>query len=270
MKKVLYYHLYLSDDYGTWTSMFLEQMKQIEDSGLLKELKTIKVIAITQNDSRIRVLSSLCTTQFDSTQAPEIELMLVKNPYANDQEMLDNIESDATVTENFTYRQIYEACKNEDFQVCYIHSKGITAADNFLKGRVIDAQRFKNYYYWRQFLSWGVIKNWKKCITALETGFDVAGVNFFAKPAPHFSGNFWWANSSYIRTLPDPATKDWWHELQNNSNDAWLKTTTDRFRDEQWLCSNKDVKVYKVIDIDQEDNPASKFLPQSHYEEIIT
>ena len=265
MKKVLYYHIYLSDDYGVWTSMFLEQMKQIEDCGLLRQLDQIKIVCVTQDDKRVQAFTQLCTTQFDADKAPNIELMLVKNPYPNDQVMLDNIESDDTITENFTYRKIYADCQVEEMYVCYIHSKGITATENFLKGRIIDAQRFKNYYYWRQFLSWGVIKNWKKCINALNIGYYVAGVNYFTKPAPHFSGNFWWANSYYIKSLPDPATKDWWRELQNKTTDAWLKTTSDRFRDEQWLCSKEGVKVYKVIDIDQEDNPASKFLPQSKY-----
>lgn len=266
MKKVLYYHIYLSDDYGTWTSMFLEQMKQIEDSGLLAELNTIRVVCITQNDKRMDVFRQLCTTKFDTEKAVNIELSLVKNPYPNDQVMLDNIESDYTITENFTYRMIYEACQTEKMYVCYIHSKGITAADNFLKNRIIDAQRFKDYYYWRQFLSWGVIKNWRKCIDALNVGYDVAGVNYFTKPAKHFSGNFWWANSEYIKTLPDPSTKEWWEELRRKTNDAWMKTCSDRFRDEQWLCSKDNVKVYKVVDIDEEDNPARKFLPQSKYE----
>ena len=139
MKKVLYYHIYLSDDYGTWTSMFLEQMKQIEDSGLLAELNTIRVVCITQNDKRMDVFRQLCTTKFDTEKAVNIELSLVKNPYPNDQVMLDNIESDYTITENFTYRMIYEACQTEKMYVCYIHSKGITAADNFLKNRIIDA-----------------------------------------------------------------------------------------------------------------------------------
>ena len=115
-------------------------------------------------------------------------------------------------------------------------------------------------------MSWGVIKNWRKCIDALNVGYDVAGVNYFTKPAKHFSGNFWWANSEYIKTLPDPSTKEWWEELRRKTNDAWMKTCSDRFRDEQWLCSKDNVKVYKVVDIDEEDNPARKFLPQSKYE----
>lgn len=265
--KILYYHIYLSDDYGVWTSMFLEQMKAIEDSGLMKNLDVIKVICITQDDARVKAFTQLLSTEIDANKSPKIELTLVKNPWPDDKTMLDNIESDTTVTENFTYRMMYSDCQKEDMYVCYIHSKGITATENFMKNRIVDAQRFKNYYYWRQFLSWGVIKNWKKCIAALDAGYDVAGVNFFTKPAPHFSGSFFWANSKYVRTLPDPATKDWWHKLQNETTDVWLKTASDRFRDEQWLCQNKGVKVYKVIDIDEENNPARKFLPQSRYEE---
>ena len=35
-----------------------------------------------------------------------------------------------------------------------------------------------------------------------EVCYDVCGVDWRTDPVPHFSGNFWWANSDYLKTLP--------------------------------------------------------------------
>lgn len=267
IKKILYYHMYLTDEPSTWTNIFLEQMKAMEDSGLLSELDMIKIVAITQDDERIRELESLCSTEMAADKGVNFDIHFVKNPWANDIAMMENLESPHTITENYTFRRIYEDCQNaeEEFYVMYIHTKGITSCMRLMSKNCILAQSFKNYYYWRQFLNWGVIKRWRSCVDALDY-HDVAGVNFFSSPSPHFSGNFWWAKSSYIKTLPNPATKDWWYALKEKTSNIWLKGASDRFRDEQWVCSNPDVKVYKVIDMDEGNNPAGKYLPTTMYD----
>jgi hypothetical protein len=57
---------------------------------------------------------------------------------------------------------------------------------------------------------------------------DVAGGLYVENPK-HFSGNFWWANSDYIKTLPtlDP------------------KNIKEYNRGEFWICSNTE-KIYPV------------------------
>ena len=256
MKNVLYYHVYLADDTGSWTSMVLEQFKVIEDAGLFDALDKIRVTCITQDDSRTKNFLSLC-----ATYPVTFEIEVIKNTYSSDHDMMQGLNSERTITENFTYRKIYNDCQNEDVRVCYIHTKGITAP---LKLNSSNIQQFKNYYYWRQYLNWGVLENWKACLSAL-IDHDVAGVNFYEHPSRHFSGNFWWANSSYIRKLPDPATLDWWKDLQSKTTDQWLKHASDRFRDEQWLCYPENVKVYQVHELKQSENPAASFFPRRRY-----
>lgn len=258
MKLVAYYHVYLTDDYGTWSSIVMEQLKLMQDAGLLDELHELRINCITQNDGReskfIDLLNSLGL--FNKTK-----LMLVLNPYANDDEMLANINSDKTITENLTMRRMWHDSQTEDMHLLYIHTKGITSVINAL--RKGDTYRYSVYYYWRQFLNWGVIEKWKTCINNLHFN-DIAGVNYKTEPSRHFSGGFWWANSSYIRKLPDPSTLDWWNELKAKTENHWLKHASDRFRDEQWPCIDDKVRVYNVHtpkDID----PAGDILPRSVY-----
>lgn len=256
MKNILYYHVYLTDEPSTWSSVFLEQMKCMEDAGMFSVLDEIRMTCITQLDARNEYLHQLC-----NTYPVKFNIEFVQNSYSDDKDMLSGLSTERTITENYTYRKIYNDCQKEEMIVCYIHTKGITSSMKFSKDYM---SIHKNYYYWRQYLNWGVLEKWKTCISALQE-HDVAGVNFYMNPSPHFSGNFWWANSSYITKLPDPATVDWWRELQKNTNNMWLKYAPDRFRDEQWLCSLNDVKIYNVFNLLEVENPAASFLPKRRY-----
>lgn len=264
MKNVLYYHLYLTDDYGAWSSIFMEHMKLLEDHKVLDALDRINFTVITQNNQRKMNAFVDLQGQYDIGKMKEVEF--VANPYSNDREMLNALESHTTVTENYTMRKIWTHSQTEDMKILYLHSKGVTATLRHLELTEWGATTFKTYYYWRQFLNWGVIENWRKCYEALRLN-DIAGANYYDDPSKHFSGNYWWANSNYIKRLPDPSTTDWWIDIKNKSSDPWLRSAGDRFRDEQWPCSLNDVKIYNVYSPEQKDNPAGKPFPRILYED---
>jgi hypothetical protein len=46
-----------------------------------------------------------------------------------------------------------------------------------------------------------VVERWQECIAALDH-HDVCGLNWQLDPAPHFSGNLWWARPRYLSSLP--------------------------------------------------------------------
>lgn len=107
----------------------------------------------------------------------------------------------------------------------------------------------------------------------LET-HDVAGINYYTKPTPHFSGGMWWANTNHMTNLPNPIHNDWWKHIQSDTDDPWLKTCSDRFKDEMWLCmpgaykaanTRHPTKVFNVFDLPQRSNPAATILPSSYY-----
>lgn len=272
MKLVAYYHVYLSDDLGTWSHMVLETMKAMEDSNLLSSLDELRVTAVTKRDGRERLFHDLLVHTNWSTPSPlNMKIEFVESPYENDREMLANIESDKTVTENHTFQKMWnDARSGEEAYYLYLHTKGITSTDNLLRRG--NAEKFKMYYYWRQYLTYGTVENWRKCVEALQT-HDVAGVNFYENPAPHFSGSFWWATTDYLKRLANPSTKNWWYNLKNKTKDQWLKTCSDRFRDEMWLCNSYDFgtyfepRVYNVHYLPQKHNPAAIVLPRRYYAE---
>ena len=223
----------------------MEQFKLLEDVGLLRDFDNVKITCIAKDMEPVKVFYNLLGT---------FERPIELSVHINEPE-----------AENVMTRKIWDDSQDEDFQILYLHSKGITSVDNHLING--NAQTFKNYYYWRHFLNWGVIEKWKDCVAALDI-YDLAGVNYFDEPAPHFSGNFWWANSSYVRHLPDPSTKDWWKYIQNTTTDSWLKTAPDRFRDEMWVCSDKNRKVFSVKNLHKVTNLSAELIKRNEYAKV--
>jgi hypothetical protein len=93
----------------------------------------------------------------------------------------------------------------------------------------------------------------------------MVGVNYLNTPEPHYSGNFWWANSSHIRKLPDPSTTDWWHKLKQETKDNWLRTAPDRFRDEMWPCNVNGAKIMTLKKLDEGTNLSVKLIKRNQY-----
>lgn len=75
--------------------------------------------------------------------------------------------------------------------VWYMHAKGISS-QHCHNPHVTD---------WRRFMEHFVVERWRDCVDAL-IDHDASGVNWHLEPAPHFSGNFWWATPRYVATLP--------------------------------------------------------------------
>ena len=72
----------------------------------------------------------------------------------------------------------------------YLHHKGVThetpAVDDWL-----DYMLYFNVY------------NWRESVKQLTNGYDTCGVNWWGQyHYPHYSGNFWWATSDYLKRLP--------------------------------------------------------------------
>ena len=83
---------------------------------------------------------------------------------------------------------IYLDSLKEDFNVLYIHSKGVKHYGTNIEKCVKDWVDMMIYYN---------IINYKICLNFLND-YDAVGVNLKLINCPcHYSGNFWWSKSSY-------------------------------------------------------------------------
>lgn len=91
--------------------------------------------------------------------------------------------------------------KQEDFLIWYIHTKGVTSKESIISSS------------WRKKMQYFIIERHMDCIKAVEQpNCDACGIEirnsfdkklFDGKLRRHFSGNFWWSKSSYVKNLPD-------------------------------------------------------------------
>jgi GT2 family glycosyltransferase/tetratricopeptide (TPR) repeat protein len=90
-----------------------------------------------------------------------------------------------------TLGRLHRLCGEGPAHVYYCHTKG--------------AWRDRpSVHAWRRYMQHFVIDRHADCIAALAE-HDLCGVDWRTDPWPHFSGNFWWARSAYVRRLAPPA-----------------------------------------------------------------
>ena len=114
---------------------------------------------------------------------------------------------------------------NENYKILYIHNKGTRKAGN---EDVIKS--------WREMMEYFLIDEGLECINSLEY-YDTIGCNIINKNEKnisnvnedhsyHYSGNFWWSKSEYIKTLNKLI-------IDENKENREKK----RFQCENWLLS---------------------------------
>ena len=96
-----------------------------------------------------------------------------------------------TSFERFTLNRILPIINDGD-KFLYIHTKGVSSKHS---GN-------DNVYWWRTWMEYHLIYRFKECLEQLNK-VNIVGVGYTTKMiGPHFSGNFWWTNATYFKTLP--------------------------------------------------------------------
>jgi hypothetical protein len=198
MRNKLYYHFYIPDTPSHWELLLYEQLDCIEGSLLHHHCEVEICVSSNQENYKklqemIKSYSFLNSSWFDVT-------------------------NNGNHFEGPTLLKLYDECGSYD-NVGYIHSKGITSLS-------------KEVNRWRKVLEYGVIEKWEDNINALNKGYDISGI-FYRKWKNQnyfYSGNFWWARSSYIKTLKRP-TSDYWKIDFNGDEVLW----NSRHRYEVWI-----------------------------------
>jgi len=112
-------------------------------------------------------------------------------------------------------RSLAEA-DEEDVFYWYLHTKGI---------RWFGTERELNVIDWIQLLLYWNVTQWKTAVHALQQGYDTYGCNQTYDPVNHYSGNFWWATSRYLKRLPATIGSEY------NDPEFWIMQSSPR-----WFC----------------------------------
>lgn len=128
----------------------------------------------------------------------------VENIYGEKYEVI-NYSDNIYLYENPTINLIKTFSEsNPNTYILYLHTKGVSFDPNNNKEND-----------WIDLMLYFLVDENKNCINMLDNFYDVVGCNYSKdiditiwykdNPhiyPPHYSGNFWWANSNYLRTLP--------------------------------------------------------------------
>jgi hypothetical protein len=146
---------------GNWRDIFNEQFGSIEGSGLLDY------------------------AEFVHLGINGTELFSYKN-------VRSVINPNQHMEETETLKSLLDFSQNNPgYKVLYLHTKGVN-------------KHIKLMDDWRKMMNYFCIERWEECVDLLDS-YDAIGCNYFEDTwlghYPHFSGNFWWSTTDYIKTL---------------------------------------------------------------------
>jgi hypothetical protein len=173
---------------GNYKEIVREIINHLEESGLLKE--ALKIYFSVVGSEKVDLpLNNNCSISYD----------------------LD-LDFGEFVTLN-KLKNLADFIK-DNVKILYIHTKGVTSDPN--------NQPIKD---WRKYMLHFNIDKYKDMEEYLDS-YDACGVDFTTEPTKHFSGNFWWVNSNYVKTLP---------RIKDISSPFSKKVLTLRHNAEFWI-----------------------------------
>jgi hypothetical protein len=159
-----------------WKEIFHTLYTEIKTSGLHEKIRGIRVYLLSTN---IEEDASF----FYSLNDEKIELI--------------GYHTNLELYELPTLRLLHDHACREDIYVLYLHTKGVK--------HVNESRCHNNVKDWVKYLMYFNIQKHDTCLKALtEQGYDCVGVNLKPKKEDHpthYSGNFWWSKSAYLKKL---------------------------------------------------------------------
>lgn len=162
MKNYIYIHLCCINN---WRDIFYNIITQLKDSGLYHNIDEIRIGVLSEKDVRDQA-------DFDDKK---IKLLFCEK----------NLE----LHETPTLLKLRDDADKEKFRCLYLHGKGCSKPDNLCVKDWVNYMLYFNLYKYRK-------------IFELLATYDAVGVNLQNNHNRlHFSGNFWWSKSDYIKKL---------------------------------------------------------------------
>jgi len=174
MSVSIYFHIAVMNNYQNIVNDIVDS---VSDVGLYDMVDSINVGVVGGSKKHVHTLPDKYKVRFESHN-----LKLYEKP---------------------TLAMLHEDCKTSTGKVLYIHTKN---------ARTVPCERHVDYAKWKSWASREVhrkymlnfnIQHYTQRLNDLED-CDAVGCDFRNKPenSSHFAGNFWWANCSFIKTLP--------------------------------------------------------------------
>jgi hypothetical protein len=181
-----------------------------------------------------KIINSKLIDELEEIFIYNIGIPLNNNEYDNNKINIINYSENINLFENPTINKIKAfSDNNPNCYILYLHTKGISYDQTTLFYTKIND--------WIELMIYFLIDQFKICFEKMNENYDTIGCNLnddIHNPK-HYSGNFWWASTNYIKTLPyvdeinpHKMTPEFWllqnlnakcHVLHNSNVDHYLQ-----------------------------------------------
>ena len=224
MKLEIFYHFYIPPDIRglRWQWMLDDQLKCIIQSKLHKISDVNICISMPmwwKDEECYDGFFPECGWQDNYFCEKVVSYINSRYPFVRVLEVRDI--SQKNLYEGLTLDHLHEYCKHNDGSVLYIHSKGMSRVTTHLSN-------------WREILDHYMITEWPTCVRHLSNNDIVCVRDLQTKMAGDIavSGNYWWATTNYIRTLPKPTLIESYPSIAVIYN-------SERHAYENWITANR-------------------------------
>jgi hypothetical protein len=175
------------------TDILIDIVSNLVNSGLIQHLEKIFIVNIGES--------------------------LEENMFSQEKIVIINYSDNRYLFEMPTINLIRTFCENNDnCEILYLHTKGIFHYNTPINQCIAD---------WKNMMMYFLVDKYTNCFDLLQN-YDAIGCNYSLEPFKHFSGNFWWANSNYIKKL------------------FFLPENCDRHEAEYWILSHDSVNSFDI------------------------
>lgn len=177
----IYFHCCTIENWEQVVTFLFERVKK---SGLLDLCDEFRVVVLGEHLERAKEIMN----------HPKVKIIFYS--------------TDISLHERPCLEHMREAAETEDFKTLYFHSKGVRKKNEALRDNIQD---------WIEMMCYFLFDGYAECLGLLDKHRCAVGVNYKRASAKllqqhatnrttrnsnHFSGNFWWSSSQFLRTLP--------------------------------------------------------------------
>lgn len=114
--------------------------------------------------------------------------------FSNEKIKIIHFSDDILLAENVTINIVHSFSEqNPDCDILYLYTKGVT--------HYFNEENYKKVKHWVDLMLHFLVTNYKFCFELLND-YNCLGCNYINQENNHhFSGNFWWSNTNYLKTL---------------------------------------------------------------------
>ena len=225
IKKNVFERLYSRDHVLKFINSFVNKEKVNKKYCFIHSCLTKEVGTCILDNLINTIIKSSLMDELDNVFIINTGEMIKENYFQEEKIKVIHFSNNHFTGENSTINLIHSFARlNPDCAILFLHTKGILHFHNLIK--------FQLSQDWVNFMLHFLVTNYTFCLE-LGKKYDAIGCNYIEYDykkiyKPHFSGNFWWSNTNYLKNLEkvDEIFREQKFSQYRHQSEFWLLSST--------------------------------------------